>query len=863
VRARFEFTMQRAGVQRLRGEARAKKDAPASSFVGREPELDAMTAAYRRVLEDRTPVLVSVSGPPGIGKSRLVREAVAAVRAPSSASAAEPVVVEGRCEPFGVGQPLGVAAELGRALLKLPRDATLEQASAAIERRARLAGDTELLARLFANQPFPSGLDSARESLYLSLTELALGATSAAPCTLVVEDAQWSDPESMAWLDHLLSRAGGRPLFVLLAMRPAFWRDQAQRFLGRDHVRLELKPLARKATREIARALLGERATEELLDKLATQAAGSPLFAEELARISAAGKDATRAPTIEAAIQVSLDSLEDAVRDGVVRASVFGMRVWDLGAEAVGVFNPTPVLAKLVSAEVLVEEATSVFSSARQFMFKHALVRDVAYAMASDEQKKLLHAWAARWLDGIGEDAATVAQHFDLGGEREEAAIRWERAARRALATNSLVDAMKMAERALAFATTKEVGFARARLLDEAHSRLDARSAEREEAVMAMQEHTYDEESEIRTMGARARYDDARGKGGVEERLEEVVGRARALGLVDEEARCTATLANRYAFAGQLPKAEDEAARLLRLAERPQLEWAAVDAWQTLAVVRQTKGQLAAGVEARRAAAQAARAAGLQEREAVLTINLGFALITLGARQEALHEIESGIAKAQAIGSSGAVRHGRMNLLGWAATFGSDARLDAELAETRAVADEAAGAGWLMPDRATLGVLFYRGVELLRGDAPHLPRARALLKIAAESYRATQNRDVLPVALGFWAEAERKSGHADEANVLATEAASLVEGGAPSLLNEAPIFLALHDSCVDRGDFPGARRALERAMPALRRRLAGLEGTPYARSFVTQLPHNAALLAAAESYGSVPSDLQAMLDARR
>jgi hypothetical protein len=162
-------------------------------------------------------------------------------------------------------------------------------------------------------------------------------------------------------------------------------------------------------------------------------------------------------------------------------------------------------------------------------------------------------------------------------------------------------------------------------------------------------------------------------------------------------------------------------------------------------------------------------------------------------------------------------------------------------------------------DRATLGVLFYRGCELLRGDTSVLPKARTLLKTAAEAYRSTDNRDVLPVALGFWAEAERRSGHAELAADLAAEAARLVEAGAPSLLNEAPIFLALHDAYVDAGDLSRAREAMERGIVPLMRRLKGLGGTPYARSFLLGLPHNSALLTAAEAYGCVPSEIDRVL----
>ena len=83
--------------------------------------------------------------------------------------------------------------------------------------------------------------------------------------------------------------------------------------------------------------------------------------------------------------------------------------------------------------------------------------------------------------------------------------------------------------------------------------------------------------------------------------------------------------------------------------------------------------------------------------------------------------------------------------------------------------------------------------ELLRDASGNADRARALLRTAAGGYRATKMLDVLPVAIGLWAEAERRCGHPERARELAAEAAVLLESGSPSLLNEAPIYLALHD----------------------------------------------------------------------
>lgn len=858
-RGRFQFEVLPRGAGAIVGAPKGRRDAGMMApFVGREAEFIVTLSGYDRCVEDHTPVVVSVSGPPGIGKSRLAREFVRRV----SEQPMPQRLLLVRCESFGRAQALGVAADALRSLVGLPKGASIYEADEAVERSELVQDDSGLLGLLLANRPFPQGIEprAARDSLYVSMTDLVLAAASQQPCVILIEDAQWADPESTAWLDHLLGRAAGRSLFAMVMMRPSFWRNQGQRFAGRDHVRVELRPIARKATREIARAVLGEGASEAMLDQVAQQSAGSPMFAEELARVIASGKDVAKAPTIEAAIQVSLDALDDASRDAVVRASVFGLSVWDDGVAAIGVGEPEAALRRLVSAELLVESARSRFAGTREFLFKHALVREVAYASAGEDLKAKLHASAARWLASMGEDAANVAQHYDLGKRHEEASVHWEIAARRALATNSLREAVNMADRALTFAPDKGTAFGRAILLDDAYSRLDPRASERDSAIRAMSENTFDEASELKTAGARARYDDACASGfEIEERLTQVRDRAKELGLEEEEARCSATLASRYAFAGQLAMAESEAAHLLKLAERRQIVWAAVDAWQVLAVVHQTRGELAAALDSRRAAARTASEAGLQERQAMLTMNVGFALTTIGAWEEALFEVEAGLAKAQSIGSLGAERHGQMILLCWAATYGANSKLDPYLTEPRASADEAASGHWVVRDRVTLGILFYRGCELLRGESSTLPRARALLKTATEAYRSTENRDVLPVALGFWAEAERRSGNAEEAVEIAREAGALVEAGAPSLLNEAPIYLALHDAYVDVGDLAGARNAMERGIPPLLHRLKGLEGTPYARTFLLGLPHNAALLAAAEAYGCVPPEIERVL----
>ena len=882
-RGTFELQVRPDGSAIVGIKLAARKDVVGGSpFVGREADLSQIVSAYERCADDNTPIIVTISGPPGIGKTRLRREAVARISSHPSA----PRVALVRAESFGKSHALGVMGDVARGIAGVTKGAAFEEAAAATDSLlAKMehsggphSSARDLVARLVANEPLPESGDAraARDALWIALTDMALRASLHTPLVIALEDAQWADLESLAWLDHLLARAAGHSVFVLATARPTLWRDDPARFAGRDHVRIELRPLARRTVRAIAQAILGDKARsaegEALVETISAQAGGSPLFAEELARLASQGRDAANAPTIEAAIQVSLDALDEDVRDASMKLSVFGMQVWDAGLSALGVKNALEVLRALTSAEVLVEQATSRFKDTREWAFKHALTREVAYASLGDDPLKELHADAGQWLGRMGEDDAIVARHLELGGQPVQAANYLEKAARRALAANALGEAVRLSEKALAFAEDKPTQFARAQLLDEAWNRLDARAGERDTAVRAMQDSVSDEASEVRALGARVRYEDALGGGpDTSAGLEEVIQRAKAAGLVDEEARSAAALASRLAFAGELDKAADVADSLLDLSRIHGISAAAVDAWQTLAVVRQARGDVAAALEARRSAARAAAEAGLKTREATLTINVGFALTTMGAKGEARVAIEGGIALAQAVGSPGTVRHGQMNLLCWVSTFGPEPSLDGLLAEPRGIADNAVSGAWVPHDRATLGVLFYRGAELLRNDprggsvatrgvagAP-AEQARTLLKTAAGGYRATKMLDVVPVALGLWAEAERRCNLPERALEIATEAAGLLEHGSPSLLNEAPIYLALHDAYVDLGRPKEARDAIASGLPLLVTRVHGLSGTPYAADFLRHLAPNAGLTAAAEAYGILPAEIAAII----
>ncbi len=834
-------------------------------FVGRELEIGRVLTAFERSMKEPRAVVVSVSGPPGIGKTRLVREANSRL----AASVDVRHRIAQRSEPYGMKRPLGVALDVLRSLLGLHKGSREAEAGTAIENVVGAALDERLHARIpvFAKvlaQRQLSGDEDARglrDMLWLFMTRAMEHALASGPIILVTEDLQWADPESIQWLDHLLSRAAKLPLFLVVTSRREFWAESSEWFAGRDHVHVDLHPISSDGTRKIALSAGAGQLSREAVDSIVSQAGGSPLFAEELARLAIVGAKVTEAPTIEAAIQVTLDALSPEQRETLGRLSVLGQSGWLEALQALGMDDAEAALIELQQVGLLVPLETSRFAGMTEWQFKHGLVRDVVYQSLVEENRQHLHALVGSWLNEAGEDPTVVARHFDLAKDPKRAAKFWEIAAQRALETSALEDALHMAEHALACADDQVEAFTRAKLLDEAWNGLDARASDRETAVGAMEDNVHDEASETYALGARARYDAARGQGmDVDVRLARARDEAQRLELTDEEARCSAELAARLAFAGRFDDAEQEAARLLKLANDKDLPAGAVQAWQTLAIVHQSRGELSAALTSRRNAAWAAREAELRERESVLTTNLGFALTTLGARDEARASLFEGLNLAEAIGSAGAKRHAHMLLLCWSGTFGSDQELDGILTDVRDEADAAAAGTWTAPARENLGVLFYRGLELLNNHPQkYAERARTLFKLTTEAYRRTENRDLLPVALGWWARAELQCGDPEAGYARAQTAAELLESGAPSLLNESPVYLALHDSNLRLNRQDKAKEAIKQAMPPLLRRIRGLSVTKYKRPFLTALTDNSTLVSMAASYGVLPTEVQLAL----
>ena len=434
---------------------------------GRDRELATLEALFSECIDEPIARVALVVAPPGIGKSRLQRELVGRLRR----RADPPAVWLGLVDPLMQGAAHALAGDLFRRVLDLP------EGTPAAERRSRLcarlakAPDADRIAR-FLGEIVDAPLDedelvrAARRNPSVMAAQIQTAAAdfvvhelARGPVVLVLEDVHWADAASLRLVSSVMKRAKDLPLFVVALARPSI--DEIHPKLWEEHrcQRLVLDPLLRKAAEKLARAVLGDDAD---VDAVVRRAQGNPLFVEELARARAKGESSELPPTIAAAAEARLTSLPAEARQALRAASIFGERFWRgavahlVGPRVAAVLDTH--LEAIAEAELASPtEQPSRFAGEREYVFRHALVRDAAYAMLTDDDRAIGHALAAEWLESRVDDAALLAQHFESGERKERAAVFYVRAAQQALAADELATVLAHAARAEALGASGEL----------------------------------------------------------------------------------------------------------------------------------------------------------------------------------------------------------------------------------------------------------------------------------------------------------------------------------------------------------------------------------------------------------------------
>ena len=427
--------------------------------VGRERELAQLDALLAQVVSDPVARAILVTAPAGVGKSRVRYEWLERV------AASDPPVQIWSCraDPMGAGSPFAMLAQLLREAASIDPSEPAETSRARL--RARLSrhvpqdevpGVADFLGEMIGVR-FPDDdrvqLRAARQDPMLMGDQmrraweawLLAECDEGRPLLIVLEDLHWGDLPTVRFVDFALRALADRPLMVLALARPEISDLFPELWQGRKD-ELHLHELSAKAGAKLARHVLGPDVPEEQIQRIVTRAAGNAFFLEEIVRAVAEGRGDDDVPeTVLAMVQRRIEGFEPDARRVLRAASVFGDTFWRGSAISLlgGATNPVTQVAdwltKLVEREVIGRRSTTRFTGEDEFVFRHAIVRDAAYGMLTDEDRPLGHRLAAEWLERHGErDAAALAEHFERGTQLERAIPHYQRATAQALDANEL-----------------------------------------------------------------------------------------------------------------------------------------------------------------------------------------------------------------------------------------------------------------------------------------------------------------------------------------------------------------------------------------------------------------------------------------
>ncbi len=226
--------------------------------------------------------------------------------------------------------------------------------------------------------------------------------------------------------------------------------------------KVTLRGLSQKASAQLVQEVLGAGLPPVVVARLAEQAAGNALFLEELIRGVAEGRGEETPGTVLAMLQSRLQRLEPGPRRVLLAGSVFGRSFWTGGLRELLDTSTTAeelehCLRQLVSLELVERQSGSRFPAETEYRFRHALVRDAAYSLVPGNLKPVGHRQAGTWLERAGEqDLLVLAEHYQLGQEREKAIHFFTRAGERLFERQELPGAQRCVDAARACAPTGE-----------------------------------------------------------------------------------------------------------------------------------------------------------------------------------------------------------------------------------------------------------------------------------------------------------------------------------------------------------------------------------------------------------------------
>ena len=444
-------------------------------LVGRLEETEFLRRRWARVKEQQGQVVL-ISGEPGIGKSRLVRDLRRHVAEEGLTQ------LELRCSPYHQNSALHPVIEFFQRMLQIQSEEAPEFTLKKLEEilsasRVDLSQTLPFLAALLSLPPtrFPLPAltpQKQKEKTLHAILAWVLRITSRQPVLLVWEDLHWADPTTLALLDLLVEQAATSSVLAVLTFRPEFTPP----WMGRSHITsLMLSRLGQAHVEAMVAQVTGGRPLPaEVLHQIVAKTDGVPLFVEELTAMvlesglvrEADGRYELAGPlpplAIPATLQDSLVARLDrlgAAREIAQLAATLGR---EFSYELIRAVAPTAeerlhqALAKLVEAEVLYQRGIGRQAS---YSFKHALIQEAAYQSLLKSRRQQYHQQIAQALEHHFADLTAtqpelIAHHYTEAGLSAQALPYWQKAGQAALQRSANQEAIGHLSKALALLQT-------------------------------------------------------------------------------------------------------------------------------------------------------------------------------------------------------------------------------------------------------------------------------------------------------------------------------------------------------------------------------------------------------------------------
>ncbi|MEW5870325.1 MAG: adenylate/guanylate cyclase domain-containing protein [Chloroflexota bacterium] len=454
-----------------------------TQLIGRQMELSILQDAFAGLVENGATKTITVVGDAGMGKTRLLQEFEGCLEGWSEAHDC----CRGRALPTTMRTPYGVLRDLfcrRFSILDSDRPAEVqvkfERGTAPYlePRQAHLVGYLVGLGfeQTAAVRDLAASSSLAGEAR-IHLTTYFLSLAKERPLLVLLEDLHWADELSLNFFTDLVETA--ERLLVIGLTRPTLYERATKWGLSHRQQRMDLLPLAENDSQALVRAILEKVADlpGEMQDLIVRGAEGNPYYIEELIvmlmgdgvivvdgdawRVEMERLKNVRVPTtLTGVLQARLDSLPEAEKQILQRAAVVGRRFWDVVVDRMGGLDGEPdgvveLLQSLLGRQLIFPERRSVFAGVNEYLFKHAVLRDVTYETVLLKLRRVYHQQVAEWLEvncmeRLEEYAEVIAGHYEAAREPAKAVTWLRKAGRAAQRFSAFHDALDLYGRALA-----------------------------------------------------------------------------------------------------------------------------------------------------------------------------------------------------------------------------------------------------------------------------------------------------------------------------------------------------------------------------------------------------------------------------